>query len=289
MEDYGIRVTAADGQIRGFAVQVTGILNELHRRHHTYPIASAALGRTLSVGAMMGMMLKDERHQLTIQIQGDGPLGPVVVDADASGHVRGYVQNSDVELPPNAAGKLNVGAGIGQGMIHVIKDLGLKDPYRGSSPIQSGEIGDDFSYYFTMSEQIPSAVGVGVLVDTDASIRTAGGFLIQVMPGADEQMVEQVEQQIHTMPAVTKAMDEGATPEDLLQMLLGDSMKVLDKTPLHFHCKCSYERIRTMLQKLGAEEIRAIIEEQGSAEVICHFCNEPYQLSKEELESLLPE
>jgi molecular chaperone Hsp33 len=288
MSDYAIRVTAANGQLRGFAALTTELVGELQRRHHTWPVASAALGRTATVGAMMGMMLKSERDRLTIQIKGDGPLGQIVVDADAQGHVRGYVDNPAVDLPLNAAGKLDVAGAVGKGMLYVIKDLGLKEPYRGASPIVSGELGDDFTYYFTSSEQIPSAVGVGVLVDRDASILAAGGFIVQVMPGADDAVITAVEQQLAKVTSVTDLIRQGASPEDLLQAVLGDTdMQVHQRQPLSFACRCSRERIANVLRGLGKEDLQKLLEEQGQAEVHCHFCNERYVFDRDELTTMI--
>jgi molecular chaperone Hsp33 len=288
MSDYAIRVTAANGQLRGFAALTTGLVGELQRRHHTWPVASAALGRTVTVGAMMGLMLKSEQDRLTIQIKGDGPLGQIVVDADAQGHVRGYVDNPAVDLPPNAAGKLDVAGAVGKGMLYVIKDLGLKEPYRGASPIVSGELGDDFTYYFTSSEQIPSAVGVGVLVDRDASILASGGFIVQVMPGADDAVISAVEQQLAKVTSVTDLIQQGASPEDLLQAVLGDTdMQVHQRQPLSFACRCSRERIANVLRSLGKEDLQKLLEEQGQAEVHCHFCNERYVFDRDELTTMI--
>ncbi|MBN2910641.1 Hsp33 family molecular chaperone HslO [Polycladomyces sp. WAk] len=288
MSDYAIRVTAANGQLRGFAALTTGLVGELQRRHHTWPVASAALGRTATVGAMMGLMLKSERDRLTIQIKGDGPLGQIVVDADAQGHVRGYVDNPAVDLPLNAAGKLDVAGAVGKGMLYVIKDLGLKEPYRGASPIVSGELGDDFTYYFTRSEQIPSAVGVGVLVDRDASILASGGFIVQVMPGADDAVITAVEQQLAKITSVTELIQQGAGPEDLLQAVLGDTdIEVHQRQPLSFACRCSRERIANVLRGLGREDLQKLLEEQGQAEVHCHFCNERYVFDRDELTTMI--
>lgn len=288
MSDYAIRVTAANGLLRGFAALTTGLVGELQRRHHTWPVASAALGRTATVGAMMGLMLKSERDRLTIQIKGDGPLGQIVVDADAHGHVRGYVDNPAVDLPLNAVGKLDVAGAVGKGMLYVVKDLGLKEPYRGASPLISGELGDDFTYYFTRSEQIPSAVGVGVLVDRDASILASGGFIVQVMPGADDAVITAVEQRLAKVTSVTDLIQQGAGPEELLQTVLGDDdMQVHHRQPLLFACRCSRERIANVLRSLGKEELQNLLEEQGKAEVHCHFCNERYVYERDELNAMI--
>ncbi|MDR6227085.1 Hsp33 family molecular chaperone HslO [Desmospora profundinema] len=287
--DYAIRVTALEGQVRGFAAVTTELVGDMQARHHTWPVVSAALGRTATAAAMMGMMMKNDRDRLTIQVQGDGPIGQVVVDADAHGHVRGYVSNPAVDLPLNAVGKLDVAGAVGAGTLNVVKDLGLKEPYRGSVRLVSGELGDDFTYYLTVSEQVPSSVGVGVLVDRDATILASGGFIIQVMPEADNAIIGQLENRIAHMPALTKLLQKGATPEDLLSRILGDDMRVNARQPLAFQCECSKERIHQTLISLGREEIANIIREQGEAEVICHFCNEAYRIPRAELETLLEE
>ncbi|PTX55260.1 molecular chaperone Hsp33 [Melghirimyces profundicolus] len=288
-KDYAVRGTARNGSIRGFACVTTDMMNEMQRRHQTWPIASAALGRTVSAGAMMGMMLKNETDKMTIQVQGDGPLGQIIVDVDGCGHVRGYVENPAVDLPHNAQGKLNVGEAVGNGVLNVVKDLGLKEPYRGSVRLVSGELGEDFTYYLTVSEQVPSSVGVGVLVAPDASIVRSGGFIIQVLPEAEDSLIEELEQRIVHMPSVTKLLEKGESPEGLLQRILGDDLKVTETQPLSFQCHCSLERIHATLRSLGGEELAKLIEEQGQAEVICHFCNEAYRVPKEDLEKLKEE
>lgn len=287
VQDYAVRVTALNGQVRGFAANTTQLVGEMQQRHHTWPVVSAALGRTATFAAMMGMMLKNDSDRLTIQVQGDGPIGQIVVDADSRGHVRGYVSNPAVDFPLNAKGKLDVAQAVGAGTLNVVKDLGLKEPYRGSVRLVSGELGDDFTYYLTVSEQVPSAVGVGVLVERDASILVSGGFIIQLLPETEDRIITRLEEQIAHMPPVTKLLEKGASPEDLLSRILGDDMSVNARLPLSFQCECSKERIYNTLISLGPDEIAAIIREQGQAEVICHFCNEAYHISKEELETLL--
>lgn len=288
-KDYTIRGTAFEGAVRAFACVTTGMMNEMQKRHQTWPVASAALGRSVSAGAMMGMMLKNDRDKMTIQIQGDGPLGQILVDVDAGGNVRGYVQNPQVDLPNKAPGKLNVGAAVGKGTLNVVKDLGLREPYRGSVDLISGELGEDFTYYLTASEQIPSSVGVGVLVAPDASILHSGGFILQVMPGAGEGQIEELEQRIAHLPPVTKLMEKGDRPEDILHRILGESLKISHKQALTFQCHCSRERIDNTLRSLGKQELHQLIQEQGEAEVICHFCNEVYRVPREDLEQLMEE
>jgi len=288
-EDYAVRATAHGGTLRAFAARTTELVKELQRRHHTWPVATAALGRAVTVGAMMGLMLKGERDRLTIQIKGNGPLGQIVVDADSRGHVRGYVNNPAVDLPLNDRGKLDVAGAVGEGMLYVVKDLGLKEPYRGSVPLVSGELGEDFTYYFTVSEQIPSAVGVGVLVDRDGSVLASGGFILQVLPEAEEETIARLEERIAAMTSVTDRIQAGAAPEDLLREVIGEDVQVLQRQPVSFDCSCSPDRIRSLLKSMGKEEISALLQKQGKAEVICHFCSERYVVEREELEKWLGE
>lgn len=287
VQDVAVRVTAMAGQVRGFAARTTRLVGEMQRRHQTWPVVSAALGRTATFGAMMAMMLKNEQDRLTIQVQGDGPIGQIVVDADARGHVRGYVTNPAVDLPLNAAGKLDVARAVGSGTLNVVKDLGLKDPYRGSVRLVSGELGEDFTYYLTVSEQVPSSVGVGVLVDRDVTVLASGGFIVQLMPEAEETVIARLEKQIGQLPPVSRLLDQGTGPTEILSRILGDDMEVKARQPLSFQCECSQERIYKTLISLGRAEIDRIIREQGEAEVVCHFCNEAYTVSKEELEALM--
>ncbi|MDP1512958.1 Hsp33 family molecular chaperone HslO [Paenibacillus sp. CMAA1739] len=285
-QDRLIRGTAMDGRVRAFAVRTTQLVEELRRRHDTYPTATAALGRTLTAGAIMGSMLKG-KERLTIQVKGDGPIGQIVVDANAVGEVRGYVTEPHVHLPSNSMGKLDVAGAVGtEGFIHIIKDLGLKEPYRGSIPIISGELGEDFTYYFAKSEQTPSAVGLGVLVDTDNSVIVAGGFIIQLLPGLSDDEITAIENAVGSIPPVTALLDQGLELEEMLRWMLPD-VRVLDEMDIHFQCECSRERVEKTLISLGESELKQLIEEEGQAEVVCHFCNEAYQFNKDELQSLL--
>jgi molecular chaperone Hsp33 len=288
MKDYAIRAISRDGFVRGFAAVTTELVQELQRRHQTFPVASAALGRTATMGALLGLNLKSERDRLTIRVEGDGPLGKIVVDANGQGEVRGYVEHPDVLLNPRPDGKLDVAQAVGKGTIYIITDLGLKEPYVGTAPIVSGELAEDFTYYFATSEQIPSSVGLGVLVNRDR-ILTAGGYMIQVMPGATEEVISRLEQNISQLSSITQMLSEGTTPEELLKRVVGEEMEILAKQELRFACRCSRERTVAMLKGLGKEEIRSLMEEQGQAEVICHFCNETYHFSKEELAKILEE
>jgi len=287
MSDQLVRGTAWNGGVRVFAARTTRLAGELQRRHGTFPTATAALGRAATAAAMMGAMLKgDER--LTIQIKGDGPLGQIVVDADAALEVRGYVDEPHVHLPNNAQGKLDVAGAVGRtGYLYVTKDLGLKEPYRGSVPLISGELAEDFTYYFAFSEQTPSSVGLGVLVDTDGSVLHAGGFIVQVMPGLGEDQLTRLEQAVAAMPPITALLEQGETPESLLGFLVGDELKIHERLEPRFACRCSRERVERTLVSLGAEELGKMLEEDGQAEVHCHFCNESYRFDAEQLSDLL--
>jgi molecular chaperone Hsp33 len=286
-DDVLVRGIAWGGGLRAYAARTTGLAGELQRRHGTYPTATAALGRAATAGAMMGAMLKGE-EKLTIQVKGDGPLGQIVVDANAKGEVRGYVDNPQVHLPVSAQGKLDVAGAVGRsGYIHIVKDLGLKEPYRGSVPIVSGELGEDFTYYFASSEQTPSAVGLGVLVDVDGSVLHAGGFILQIMPGAEEKDIARLEQRLQEMPHVTSLLDRGETPESILRFLTDDDVQLLDAMPIVFKCYCSRERVERTLVSMGEAELASLIEEDGRAEVTCHFCNSAYEFDRHDLERLL--
>ncbi|MCJ8015054.1 Hsp33 family molecular chaperone HslO [Paenibacillus sp. KQZ6P-2] len=285
-QDRLIRGTAMGGRIRAFAVRTTALVEELRQRHDTWPVATAAMGRTLTAAAMMGAMLKGE-ERLTIQVQGNGPIGQVVVDANAKGEVRGYVNEPHVHLPSNSMGKLDVAGAVGrEGFLNVIKDLGLKEPYRGSVPIISGELGEDFTYYFAVSEQTPSAVGLGVLVAPDNSVIVAGGFIIQLLPGLSDEEITVIEQAVGTMPPVTSLLDQGLELDEMLRRLLPD-VEILEQMDIRFQCQCSRERVEQTLVSLGKSELEQLIEEDGKAEVVCHFCNEAYTFKKDELQQIL--
>lgn len=287
MSDYIVRATAYDGQVRAFAVQSTGVLKEIQQRLDTWPTASAALGRSISAGAMMGAMLKGD-DRVTLQVNGNGPLGQIVVDANAKGDVRGYVKNPHVDFPLNDKGKLDVARAVGtEGHIYVIKDLGLKEPYRGSSPIISGELGEDFTYYFATSEQTPSAVGVGVLVSPDATILASGGFIIQLLPMADEDVITKLEQRIAAIPPVSKMIQEGLSPEQLLEQVLGEKPNILSRLDIRFHCGCSMERAIGALTSLGKAELEDVLRKGEAQEITCHFCNEKYIIPLSDIERVL--
>jgi molecular chaperone Hsp33 len=290
LSDYLIRALAYEGQVRAFAVRSTETVSEAQKRHDTWPTASAALGRAMTAGVIMGAMLKGN-DKLTIKIEGKGPVGAIIVDSDAKGHVRGYLTNPHVHFDLNKHGKLDVARAVGtDGTLTIVKDIGLRDHFTGQVPIISGELGEDFTYYFASSEQIPSSVGVGVLVNPDNSILASGGFIIQLLPGTSEETIDKIEKRLSTIEPISKLIQKGLTPEEILTEVLGDNnVKVLEKMPISFHCHCSKERIENAIQILGKEEIEDIIEKEGKAEAQCHFCNEWYHLTKEELISLIPE
>ncbi|ERI08746.1 chaperonin HslO [Aneurinibacillus aneurinilyticus ATCC 12856] len=287
MNDYLIRGIAYDGFVRAFAVRTTDTVREIQRRLDTWPIVSAAVGRTVSGAAMMGAMLKGN-ERLTIVVRGNGPAGQIVADANAKGEVRGYVHNPHIHYDEmNEKGKLDVRRVVGtEGSITVTKDLGLKEPYQGTSPIVSGEIGEDLTYYLTVSEQVPSAVGVGVLVNPDNTVKASGGFIIQLMPNTPEDIIAKLENTLSSIRPVSTMIDEGLSPEEILHEILGTEFTLLDKHEVVFSCHCSLERINRALISLGKEELDAMIEEQGEAEITCHFCNERYHLNEEDLRNL---
>lgn len=286
-KDYLVKALGFNGQVRAYAVSTTETVGEAQRRHYTWPTASAALGRSMTAGVMLGAMLKGD-DKLTIKIEGGGPIGTILVDSNAKGQVRGYVTNPQTHFDLNEMGKLDVRRAVGtEGMLTVVKDLGLKDYFTGQTPIVSGEIGDDFTYYLVTSEQVPSSVGVGVLVNPDNTIKAAGGFILQLLPGTEEETIVAIEERLKTIQPISKMIEAGLTPEDILEELLGKgNVQILEKMPVAFECQCSKERIENALISLGKEEIRSIIEEEGQAEANCHFCNEKYYFSKEELEQL---
>jgi len=288
MEDYLVKSTIYNGTIRAYAVTTTHTVEEARKRQDTWATASAALGRTLTITAMMGAMLKGD-DSITVKIEGNGPLGVIVADGNPDGTVRGYVTQPHVDFPLNEKGKLDVARAVGtEGNVSVVKDLGLKDYFTGQVPIVSGEISEDFTYYFANSEQVPSAVGAGVLINPDHSVLAAGGFIIQVMPGADEEVVTRLEEQIQSFPPISQLIEAGHTPEEILQQLFHDEeVKVHGQLPISFQCKCSKARIKQAIIGLGKEEIEKMISEDHGAEANCHFCNETYHFTEAELEELI--
>ncbi|MBO1214509.1 Hsp33 family molecular chaperone HslO [Staphylococcus nepalensis] len=286
--DYIVKALAYGGQIRAYSALTTESVQEAQTRHYTWPTASAALGRTMTATLMMGAMLKGEQ-KLTVTVDGQGPIGKIIADADANGHVRGYVTNPQTHFPLNNVGKLDVGRAVGSnGALTVVKDVGLKDYFSGSSPLVSGELGDDFTYYFAKSEQTPSSVGLGVLVNPDNSIKAAGGFIIQVMPGAEEETINKLEEVINNMTPVSKLIDQGLTPEEILFEVLGeDNVQILENMLTSFECNCGHEKFLNAIKGLGQAEIESMINEDHGAEAECHFCRNKYQYSESELQELL--
>lgn len=290
MGDYLVKALAYDGQVRAYAIKSTDTVGEAQRRHYTWPTASAALGRAMTAGVMMGAMLKGD-DKITIKIEGNGPIGVILVDSNAKGEVRGYVTNPQTHFDLNEQGKLDVRKAVGtEGTLTVVKDLGLREQFSGQVPIVSGELGEDFTYYFVASEQVPSSVGVGVLVNPDNSILASGGFIIQLLPGTDESVITAIEERIKSTEPISKLIQKGLSPEEILENVLGhDNVKILEKMPIQFKCNCSKERFGAAIISLGKDEIQEMIDEDGKAEAQCHFCNEKYQFSKAELEELLDE
>jgi molecular chaperone Hsp33 len=290
MEDYLVKALAYDGFVRAYAVSATQTVSEAQRRHDTWNTASAALGRGMVGSLLLGSTLKGD-DKLTVKIQGNGPAGAIIIDSNGRGDVKGYIKNPHISLPLNSQGKLDVRGAVGdQGIFTVIKDLGLKEPFSGQTPIVSGELGEDFTYYLAVSEQIPSAVGLSVLVDTDDSIRTAGGFLLQIMPGADESIIEAIEKRLQELPRVSSLLDEGKTPEEILAVLLNDTtVDVLEKMPVQFRCDCGKDKFATAIITLGADEIQEMIDEDHGAEAVCSFCGNKYHFDEQELLALKKE
>ena len=290
MGDYIIRATAANDSIRAFAATTRETVQKARELHNTTPVASAALGRLLTAGAMMGIMLKGEKDLVTIQIKGDGPLEGEIVTADSKGRVKGYVFNPNVDIPPKSPTKLDVGGAVGKGFLTVIKDLGLKEPYVGKTELVSGEIAEDLTYYYAKSEQVASAISLGVLVDTDTNIKQAGGFIIQVMPGITEEILSRLESRINVVPYITELLSMGYTPESILNLILGDmDLQIIDKVPTEYYCGCSRERVEKALLAIGKDDLKKILEEDKKAELSCHFCNKVYNFDENDLKRLLAE
>ena len=287
--DYAVRALNKTGHIRAIASVTTGLVGEAAKLHRCSPTAAAALGRCLTAATITGLMLKNDSDRLTLQVTGGGPIGRIVVVVNARGEVKGYVDNPQADLPLSPAGKLDVGGVVGKkGQLTIIKDLGLKEPYIGKVDLVSGEIAEDMAAYFTYSEQTPSAVALGVLVDTDLTVRAAGGYLIQLMPGATEIEAAMIEERLYKAKPVSALIDEGLNPEEVLKHVLQDNdLKFLEKKPLMFKCDCSKERLEEVLISLGKDDIRDLLEREGKAELVCHFCNERYVFEAEELKKLL--
>lgn len=287
MKDYIVRATAADGQIRAFAISSKNLVEQARIYHHTSPVITAALGRLLSGAAMMGTMMKGEKDLLTAQIQCQGPAKGLTVTADAFGHVKGFPMEADVEIPPNAQGKLDVGGALGLGVLSIIKDMGLKEPYVGQIALQTGEIAEDLTYYFATSEQVPSAVGLGVLVDVDNSVRQAGGFIVQLMPYTEDSVIERLEKKITEISSVTEMLEAGSTPEQILEQILGEfGLEITDTTEAAFRCDCSKERVSRAIATLSRKDLDSIISDGEAIEIKCQFCNKAYHFGIDELKEI---
>lgn len=287
MADYLVRATAADAQIRAFACTTRDLVEKARSTHNTSPVITAALGRLLSAGCMMGCMLKGDQDLISLIIKGDGPVNGITVTADSKGNVKGYANVPDVILPANEKGKLDVAGAVGNGTLRVIKDMGLKEPYTGQTSLQTSEIAEDITYYFAISEQVPSSVGLGVLMEKDNTVKQAGGFIIQLMPFAEDSTIEKLEENLNKVTSVTTLLDEGNTPEQLLNILLdGLQVQITDTMPVQFSCNCSRERVEKALISVGSKELQEMIDDGKDIEVNCHFCNTNYTFSVEELKNM---
>ena len=289
MTDYIVRATAADGQIRAFAAYTKDVVEEARRRHNTSPTATVALGQLLTAGTMMGAMMKNDTDILTLQIRCDGPLGGLTVTADNQGNVKGYAVHPDVDVPVKN-GQINVADALDLGVLNVIKDMGLKEPYVGQTILETSEIAKDLTYYYMNSEQVPSSVGLGVLMNKDNTVKCAGGFIIQLMPFAEDATIDKLEENLKNVTSVTELLDHGCTPEGLLEALLGNlGIEVLDTLPTQFHCTCSKERVEKAVASVGREDLQAMIDDGEDIEVKCDFCNSTYKYTVDELKEILKE
>ena len=289
MTDYIVRATAADGQIRAFAAYTKDVVEEARRRHNTSPTATVALGQLLTAGTMMGTMMKNDTDILTLQIRCDGPLGGLTVTADNQGNVKGYAVHPEVDVPVKN-GQINVADALDLGVLNVIKDMGLKEPYVGQTILETSEIAKDLTYYYMNSEQVPSSVGLGVLMNKDNTVKCAGGFIIQLMPFAEDATIDKLEENLKNVTSVTELLDHGCTPEGLLDALLGNlGIEVLDTLPTQFHCNCSKERVEKAVASVGREDLQAMIDDGEDIEVKCDFCNSTYKYTVDELKEILKE
>lgn len=287
-KDYIVRATAADHQLRAFAVTSKDIVEKAREIHNTSPVATAAIGRLLTAASMMGSMMKGEKDVLTLQIECGGPIGGITVTADSNADVKGYVNNPNVILPPNAQGKLDVSGALGPGFLNVIKDIGLREPYNGQTHLVSGEIAEDLTYYFATSEQVPSSVGLGVLMDKDNHVRQAGGFIIQVMPDTDDEVIDKLEARLGEVHSVTEMLDKGMTPEDILNYVLeGMDVEILEIVPTQYKCDCSFERVSRVIASLGKKELQEMIDDGKPVEVNCQFCGSHYKFDTEQLKEFI--
>lgn len=289
MKDYLIRGIDEGGTIRIFVATTTNMVEEARVTHDTAPTSTAAIGRALTAAGMMGVMMKNKEDRLTLKISGDGPIGDIMMVSNSDGDIKGYVDHPHADVPNRIDGKLDVAGVVGtNGTITTIMDLGLKDPYVGQSTLVSGEIAEDLASYYLVSEQQPSAVSLGVLVDKDISVRAAGGYIIQLLPGTTEEDIVKIEEALATIEPISSLIDQGLSPEEIMEKVLpGFNMKILDKVELKYKCDCSRDRIEQVLISIGNHELKAMIEEDGKAEVVCHFCNTKHQFNKEELEKLI--
>ena len=287
-KDYIVRATAAGQQLRAFAITSRNIVEKARSIHNTSPVATAALGRLLTAASMMGSMMKGEKDVLTLQIECGGPIGGLTVTSGSDGNVKGYVNNPGILLPPNPQGKLDVAGALGPGFLNVIRDTGLKEPYNGQTHLGSGEIAEDLTYYYATSEQVPSSVGLGVLMDKDNTVKQAGGFIIQVMPDADDEVIDRLEESINSIKSVTDMLESGMGPEDILEYIIKDgSVEILEKTPIQYYCNCSKDRVSRVISSLGRSGLQEMIEEGSPVEVNCHFCNSHYVFDTEDLKKLI--
>lgn len=288
MSDYIVRAAAADSQIRAFAATTRETVETARSAHNTSPVVTAALGRLLTAGAMMGTMMKGEKDLLTLQIKGSGPIGGVTVTADSLGRVKGYADHPDVILHANEKGKLDVAKAVGQGMLRVIRDMGMKEPYVGQTVLQTSEIAEDLTYYFATSEQVPSSVGLGVLMERDNTVKQAGGFIIQLMPFTDEKIIDALEKKLAGITSVTAMLDAGMTPEQILEQILGEfGLEITDTVPTQFYCNCSRERVEKALVSIGKKELQTMIADGKPVNLNCHFCNTDYEFGVEDLKRIL--
>lgn len=287
-KDYIVRASLAKDSVRAFAISSTHLVAEARERHRTLPVVTAALGRLLSAGAIMGSMMKGDKDIVTISLKGDGPAGYITVTADSHGHVKGFPGNPNVDIPRKYAGKLDVGTAVGRGLLTVSYDLGLKEPYSGQVEIQTGEVAEDLAYYFTVSEQLPSAVGLGVMVDTDSSVKHAGGFIVQLLPDAPEDVIELLEKKLANLEPVTTMMEQGMTPEEmLLHIFEGVDIEFTERHDVKFYCDCSKEKVKRALAAISDKDLQDIVNDDEDIEVKCFFCNTAYKFSIADIKDIL--
>ena len=288
MADYMVRATAANAQIRAFAITSRDTVEYARSAHDLSPVVTAALGRLMTGGVMMGSMLKGEDDLLTLKINGAGPVHGLTVTADSKCNVKGYADHPQAMMPPSSVGKLDVGGVIGLGVLTVIKDMGMKEPYSSTIELKTGEIADDLTYYFAASEQVPSSVGLGVLMEKNNTVKQAGGFIIQLMPFTEDEVIDRLEQKLSGLKPVTTMLEEGNPPEEILKLILGDmGLEITDTMPVQFHCNCSKPLVEKVLISLGKKELQSLIDEGKDVELNCHFCNSNYTFSVEEVKKIL--